>query len=56
VYILFHAAEEIKNNRRSVGVIIALAGAVGLVVFMDLFQPIQDIISTLLLSRFPMII
>jgi hypothetical protein len=52
VFTILYAAAEIQDNRRSVDVIIVLGIAVGLVVLLALFEPISDIISTLLSSRF----
>ena len=52
VFTLLYAAAEIKDNRRSVDVIILLGIAVGLVALLALSKPISDIISTLFSSRF----
>jgi hypothetical protein len=52
IYVLLHAAEEIKNIRRAVDVFKLLAAALFLLVFIALFQPINDLITTTLLNRF----
>ena len=52
IYILFHAAEEIKNSRRAVGFLKLLAVVFCFAVFMILYQPVNEIVTTQLLSRF----
>lgn len=52
IYALLHATEEFKDSRRVKVVFMATVVVICSLVFMALFQSIQDIFSTLFLSRF----